>query len=188
MNSSNPKIKRPAVKIACVNCKNCGKKCDTQRPCNRCIRLGFEDGCIDSVRKQRAKGLKRGPYKRSDSRLTPPVDESKLNSNENLISEFRDPVSPSSSSSLSTHNYQIEDNSVYFTSNLNRKEDTIILPSTSSLIILESKCQELCSVIKSERTVNQNTLSEKLRLLADLCSRELDRFSSCPSGYELSSI
>ncbi|KAG1178556.1 hypothetical protein G6F36_010665 [Rhizopus arrhizus] len=40
------------------------KKCDDGRPCNRCIKLGLTATCRDSDRKERKKGVKRGPYKK----------------------------------------------------------------------------------------------------------------------------
>ncbi|RUS12897.1 hypothetical protein BC938DRAFT_478309, partial [Jimgerdemannia flammicorona] len=46
------------------NCQKACKKCDEGRPCQRCIKYGLTDTCIDSTRKERKKGIKRGPYKR----------------------------------------------------------------------------------------------------------------------------
>ncbi|KAG0327677.1 hypothetical protein BG004_002713, partial [Podila humilis] len=40
------------------------KKCDEGRPCTRCVKYGLTDTCVDSTRKIRKKGVKRGPYKR----------------------------------------------------------------------------------------------------------------------------
>ncbi|KAF9327205.1 hypothetical protein BG006_009464 [Podila minutissima] len=59
-----PKPKRRQVKNACVNCQKACKKCDEGRPCTRCIKYGLTDTCVDSTRKVRKKGVKRGPYKR----------------------------------------------------------------------------------------------------------------------------
>lgn len=52
--------------IACktVNCQKACKKCDDGRPCQRCIKYGLTDTCVNSVRKERKKGIKRGPYKK----------------------------------------------------------------------------------------------------------------------------
>ncbi|KAG0367588.1 hypothetical protein BGZ54_003633 [Gamsiella multidivaricata] len=58
------KPKRRQVKNACVNCQKACKKCDEGRPCTRCIKYGLIDTCVDSTRKIRKKGIKRGPYKR----------------------------------------------------------------------------------------------------------------------------
>ncbi|KAF7725537.1 hypothetical protein EC973_009567 [Apophysomyces ossiformis] len=58
------KPKRKQVKNACVNCQKACKKCDDGRPCQRCIKYGLTDTCVNSVRKERKKGIKRGPYKR----------------------------------------------------------------------------------------------------------------------------
>ncbi|ORX94198.1 hypothetical protein K493DRAFT_352709 [Basidiobolus meristosporus CBS 931.73] len=59
-----PRKKRQQVKNACVNCQKACKKCDEGRPCSRCIKYGLTDTCVDSPRKARKKGVKRGPYKR----------------------------------------------------------------------------------------------------------------------------
>lgn len=56
--------KRKQVKNACVNCQKACKKCDEGRPCTRCIKYGLTDSCQDSLRKERKRGIKRGPYKR----------------------------------------------------------------------------------------------------------------------------
>ncbi|KAI8073969.1 hypothetical protein BC940DRAFT_289659 [Gongronella butleri] len=59
-----PPPKRKQVKNACTNCQKACKKCDDSRPCPRCVRYNMADTCINSVRKERKKGIKRGPYKR----------------------------------------------------------------------------------------------------------------------------
>ncbi|PWN19452.1 hypothetical protein BCV69DRAFT_40059 [Microstroma glucosiphilum] len=56
--------KRRQVKNACINCQKACKKCDEGRPCTRCIKYGLVDTCQDSMRKERKRGIKRGPYKR----------------------------------------------------------------------------------------------------------------------------
>lgn len=69
--------KRKQVKNACgmsschalsqrpvVNCQRACKKCDDQRPCERCSKYGLEDSCRDSARKERKKGSRRGGYSR----------------------------------------------------------------------------------------------------------------------------
>ncbi|KAI8989992.1 hypothetical protein BDB01DRAFT_709335, partial [Pilobolus umbonatus] len=58
------KLKRKQVKNACVNCQKACKKCDDGRPCKRCVKLGLTSTCRDSDRKERKKGVKRGPYKK----------------------------------------------------------------------------------------------------------------------------
>ncbi|KAI7859127.1 hypothetical protein BDC45DRAFT_256295 [Circinella umbellata] len=60
------KPKRKQVKNACVNCQKACKKCDDGRPCQRCVKYGLQDTCVNSVRKERKKGIKRGPYKKRD--------------------------------------------------------------------------------------------------------------------------
>ncbi|KAH9483847.1 putative transcriptional regulatory protein C27B12.11c [Psilocybe cubensis] len=60
--------KRRQVKNACTHCQKACKKCDDARPCLRCIKYGCSDECVDSQRKERKKGVKRGPYKKRDGR------------------------------------------------------------------------------------------------------------------------
>ncbi|KAH9967912.1 hypothetical protein BC827DRAFT_1368131 [Russula dissimulans] len=68
--------KRRQVKNACTNCQKACKKCDDARPCLRCVKYGIGEECVDSQRKERKKGIKRGPYKKRDGKselfLVPP--------------------------------------------------------------------------------------------------------------------
>ncbi|CEP13016.1 hypothetical protein [Parasitella parasitica] len=69
--AAKPNMKRRSqVKNACVNCQKACKKCDDGRACQRCIKLGITDTCVDSPRKERKKGFKRGPYKKKIAQLT----------------------------------------------------------------------------------------------------------------------
>ncbi|KAF8888617.1 hypothetical protein BD779DRAFT_1523977 [Infundibulicybe gibba] len=58
--------KRKQVKMACTNCAAACKRCDETRPCERCVKYGISDTCRDGQRKERKKGIKRGPYKRKN--------------------------------------------------------------------------------------------------------------------------
>ncbi|KAF9443112.1 hypothetical protein P691DRAFT_844052 [Macrolepiota fuliginosa MF-IS2] len=60
------KPKRKQVKMACTNCAAACKRCDESRPCERCIKYGMSNTCVDGQRKERKKGIKRGPYKRKN--------------------------------------------------------------------------------------------------------------------------
>ncbi|QRV99952.1 hypothetical protein RhiJN_27971 [Ceratobasidium sp. AG-Ba] len=62
--------KRKQVKNACSACQRACKRCDVGRPCERCIKYGMQDSCRDSLRKERKKGVKRGPYKKRDGEST----------------------------------------------------------------------------------------------------------------------
>ena len=62
------KAKRCQVKNACTNCQKACKKCDDARPCLRCVKYGISEGCADSQRKERQKGVKRGPYKKREGK------------------------------------------------------------------------------------------------------------------------
>ncbi|KAG5334215.1 hypothetical protein C0989_003975 [Termitomyces sp. Mn162] len=61
--------KRKQSKIACTNCAHACKRCDERRPCQRCVRYKIEETCVDTQRKERKKGIKRGPYKRREKPL-----------------------------------------------------------------------------------------------------------------------
>lgn len=65
------KPKRKQVKMACTNCATACKRCDEARPCERCLKYGIQDSCIDGQRKERKKGVKRGPYKRKNKGMDP---------------------------------------------------------------------------------------------------------------------
>jgi hypothetical protein len=76
---SNPqqiRSKRRQVKNACTNCQKACKKCDDARPCLRCVKYGIAEECIDSQRKERKKGVKRGPYKKRDVKDPDRADKS----------------------------------------------------------------------------------------------------------------
>ncbi|PPQ78156.1 hypothetical protein CVT25_015489 [Psilocybe cyanescens] len=60
--------KRRQVKNACTHCQKACKKCDDARPCLRCVKYGYSEECVDSQRKERKKGVKRGPYKKRDEK------------------------------------------------------------------------------------------------------------------------
>ncbi|KAJ2721231.1 hypothetical protein GGI07_004106 [Coemansia sp. Benny D115] len=66
---TRPVKKRAQVKNACVNCQRACKRCDSGRPCQRCVKYRLVDTCVDSKRKPRAKGIKRGPYKKRNKNL-----------------------------------------------------------------------------------------------------------------------
>jgi hypothetical protein len=55
---------RMLMHLQCSNCAAACKRCDDQRPCSRCLKHGVGDNCQDTERKERQRGIKRGPYKR----------------------------------------------------------------------------------------------------------------------------
>ncbi|KAJ2339702.1 hypothetical protein GGF43_006586 [Coemansia sp. RSA 2618] len=73
MDTDRPK--RVQVKNACVNCQRACKKCDNARPCQRCQKYNLGDSCQDSTRKPRARGIKRGPYKKRKPRVQPELGQ-----------------------------------------------------------------------------------------------------------------
>ncbi|KAL0960186.1 hypothetical protein HGRIS_011820 [Hohenbuehelia grisea] len=64
--SPTQRAKRKQVKMACTNCAAACKRCDESRPCERCVKYGIATTCVDGTRKERKKGIKRGPYKRKN--------------------------------------------------------------------------------------------------------------------------
>ncbi|KAI7894186.1 uncharacterized protein EV154DRAFT_108843 [Mucor mucedo] len=106
------KSKRRQVKNACVNCQKACKKCDDGRPCQRCIKYNLTETCQDSIRKERKKGVKRGPYKRIHSQQSQDKTSKKMmkSRNVNRISSVTDNVGssdgvyPQNSSVLPKHN------------------------------------------------------------------------------------
>ncbi|KAI8886646.1 hypothetical protein K501DRAFT_177150 [Backusella circina FSU 941] len=75
--------KRKQVKNACTNCQKACKKCDDARPCPRCIKYGIADTCVNSVRKERKKGIKRGPYKRRQKSESDKSRKTELSTDQN---------------------------------------------------------------------------------------------------------
>lgn len=81
--------KRRQVKVACTNCQKACKRCDDSRPCSRCIHYGIVDTCVDSGRKERRKGLKRGPYKKRDGKGTGMFQRTDTWTRSNICQRFR---------------------------------------------------------------------------------------------------
>ncbi|KAG5645022.1 hypothetical protein DXG03_007201 [Asterophora parasitica] len=88
-----PRSKRRQVKNACTNCQKACKKCDDARPCLRCVKYGVSEECIDSQRKERKKGVKRGPYKKRDGkdRAGSSVDQADVTSQDLAVSNSGPP-------------------------------------------------------------------------------------------------
>ncbi|KAJ7930245.1 hypothetical protein B0H13DRAFT_2309715 [Mycena leptocephala] len=68
LSSQSVRSNRRQVKNACTNCQKACKKRDEARPCLRCVKYKVPEECIDSQRKERERGAKRGPYKKRDGR------------------------------------------------------------------------------------------------------------------------
>lgn len=51
-NTLAPRRRRKHTSIACVNCSKWHVSCDSNRPCNRCIKKGLAGTCIDAPRKK----------------------------------------------------------------------------------------------------------------------------------------
>ncbi|KAI8876668.1 hypothetical protein K501DRAFT_279211 [Backusella circina FSU 941] len=101
--------KRKQVKNACTNCQKACKKCDDARPCPRCVKYGVEDSCISSVRKERKKGIKRGPYKkRKNFAVRNGLDDKEISSANTTtsISTPNNTVDDKNDGSRSSNNYQ----------------------------------------------------------------------------------
>ncbi|CAE6420551.1 unnamed protein product [Rhizoctonia solani] len=81
--------KRKQVKNACSACQRACKRCDVGRPCERCIKYGMADSCRDSQRKERKKGIKRGPYKKRDGEYVPPGPDHTAHSSLGMINDLQ---------------------------------------------------------------------------------------------------
>ena len=47
--------RRSRVPMACTRCKTAHTRCDTKRPCGRCVRRGVADSCVDAIPKRRGR-------------------------------------------------------------------------------------------------------------------------------------
>ncbi|KAJ7771880.1 hypothetical protein B0H16DRAFT_1305660 [Mycena metata] len=95
--SQSVRAKRMQVKNACTNCQKACKKCDPARPCLRCVRYGFGvEECLNSQRKERRKGAKRGPYKKRNGRGWIHFISGQFNTDYNQANTLRTPESESS--------------------------------------------------------------------------------------------
>lgn len=90
--------KRKQVKNACMACQRACKRCDVGRPCERCIKYGMADSCRDSQRKERKKGVKRGPYKKRDGECAVPGPHTEADFPPGMLNELQRIASPKRSS------------------------------------------------------------------------------------------
>ncbi|KAF8738606.1 hypothetical protein AX14_010903 [Amanita brunnescens Koide BX004] len=88
------RAKRRQVKNACTNCQKACKKCDDARPCLRCVKYGMQEACISSQRKERKKGVKRGPYKKRESKERQSAPHDAPQPLPHLVQPIPPPVSP----------------------------------------------------------------------------------------------
>lgn len=44
---------QPPCGTQCTNCRSAGKRCDSGRPCLRCVKKGLEDSCKDAPNRRR---------------------------------------------------------------------------------------------------------------------------------------
>ncbi|KAI7900495.1 uncharacterized protein BX663DRAFT_517830 [Cokeromyces recurvatus] len=122
------KPKRKQVKNACVNCQKACKKCDDGRPCKRCIKLGLTATCKDSDRKERKKGVKRGPYKKRQAYLKDKPEQQPL-----LLPILYE----QQQSLLNLNNDSIKNQSSIFNSSISRHQQSPILTTNNSMIHLD---------------------------------------------------
>ncbi|KAF9459540.1 hypothetical protein BDZ94DRAFT_1239121 [Collybia nuda] len=94
--------KRRQVKNACTNCQKACKKCDDARPCLRCVKYGISEECVDSQRKERKKGIKRGPYKKRDGKGSS-VEQSDVSPHQGMTVSNGVPHSPSGSPMVASY-------------------------------------------------------------------------------------
>ncbi|KAF5365673.1 hypothetical protein D9758_003146 [Tetrapyrgos nigripes] len=101
---STIRTKRKQVKNACTNCQKACKKCDEARPCLRCVKYGHPDQCVDSQRKERKKGVKRGKYKKREGRGTNAEQDEALFAGMPLVTMSTEP-SPAAESPIAGETY-----------------------------------------------------------------------------------
>eukprot|EP00954_Amorphochlora_amoebiformis_P006141 481074-Amorphochlora_amoeboformis.AAC.1 len=65
LRGKGPGGRRVRVKTACTNCKAAKARCDTGRPCSRCVKRGFPHKCIDAVPKRRGRKRSHDVYSRA---------------------------------------------------------------------------------------------------------------------------
>ncbi|CAE6525471.1 unnamed protein product [Rhizoctonia solani] len=95
--------KRKQVKNACSACQRACKRCDVGRPCERCIKYGMADSCRDSQRKERKKGIKRGPYKKRDGEFVVSCDRGQSTHDlSGMVSDHLQRMSPKRMSRVSS--------------------------------------------------------------------------------------
>ncbi|KAJ3224963.1 hypothetical protein HK099_007592 [Clydaea vesicula] len=141
--------KRVQVKKACANCQKSCKKCDEIRPCQRCIRLGEEASCIDTVRKERRKGTKRGPYKKKsldfESALRAPKKFKSL---------------PVEYMKFNGHHFENFQNSELFSETFIKKEKIDMIESNGEYYRFDNYYEEEGG-------------EQKLKILSEICNLEL---------------
>ncbi|GAB5367054.1 hypothetical protein AAMO2058_001197000 [Amorphochlora amoebiformis] len=57
------------VKTACTNCKTSKSRCDTGRPCDRCVKRGVAHTCIDAIPKRRGRKRSHADHSRGGTML-----------------------------------------------------------------------------------------------------------------------
>ncbi|KAJ3223169.1 hypothetical protein HK099_001471, partial [Clydaea vesicula] len=145
------KEKRNQVRNACINCQKACKKCDEVRPCWRCKKYNIQATCLDSVRKERKKGTKRGPYKKKNSEVVS-VKRKNLNEIENNFDENNVKLEKKFKKRKITKrkkNSEEEENSQF--------EDE---EEGNQLLILSELCSAVLSTNTSEKNVNEEVHKE----------------------------
>lgn len=176
--------KRKQVKNACTNCQKACKKCDNGRPCPRCVKYGLQESCSDSVRKERRRGVKRGPYKKKGSDETnfplphtpgPPLLSNiarsvlDFNSSSASSSSFTFPSSSESSSPTSA----AQSDNVTSSANGGTISNTISTTTTTTTV---PNISGSTSKVESDAQSDESDLM-KLNILSQLCSAVLDNNS-----------
>ncbi|KAI9208740.1 uncharacterized protein BJ171DRAFT_489846, partial [Polychytrium aggregatum] len=80
--------RRSQVKVACNHCKKACKRCDSNRPCSRCVRLDYTD-CADAPRKER-KRIKRSIKTPSMESLTSDIETASQYTTATATTDTRD--------------------------------------------------------------------------------------------------
>ena len=135
--AARPKPKRNLG--ACPSCRTARAKCDTDRPCRRCIFKGIQDQCNNTAQSERSEG-NGGGRSRSASPPPPSIKRARLTSNDRTSI-----VSPMDG----TEGHGIEASGEYFTVGIETMEAISISPALARHYCKMGFCGPAGSIVTS---------------------------------------
>ncbi|KAI8589713.1 hypothetical protein BDZ88DRAFT_417069 [Geranomyces variabilis] len=134
--STKPTPQHPRTKSyvhkACVSCKTSHVACDVTRPCQRCVRSGKADSCIDAERKKRGRPTTShnvsGPPKAASSSFRPKKRVRQTPAPSAAAAAEASDIPPSSFTPLTAFN----NNNNVFTSELSAQLLSALIPSQTT--------------------------------------------------------
>jgi len=133
---NSKQAKRHQVPKACTNCQRLHVKCETERPCKRCLKNGNQSSCVDVPRRQRKSRKRKG-------KMSPVRESSPPSTEEKQTFEKEEEKSGSYSSS--------ENSSVSSPSGSNEGSSSDSSSNSSQLEFLATLCSEKVDSAKKER-------------------------------------